>query len=360
MSAAYIISDTGKLSKEGKHLVFRKADGTESSILLHKIDSIMIIGNVSISGDALRLISESELPITFTGRNGAFYGSLEYQTSKNVFLHQKQFQMYEDEKSKLKTAKSIVKGKIRNQMTFIQRIGRKNITKKDQQQIDNIMKQLKKMYAISEHAKNVGQLRGFEGTAAREYFSGFKLNIIPDWAVFSRRSRNPPKSNVNAALSFLYALLSQRVYNAIRLEGLHPMVGTLHEMSYGRDGLVYDIMEEFRIPICDTTCCSMFNHNVLSESDFRKMTFSDEDQNSDTGENEAAAEISDNSTDGIYLNDSGVEKVIGQFEEKLSGEIIYGASKVKMSIENVIIEQVKMYKRVLSGEEKEYVPFVMR
>jgi CRISPR-associated protein Cas1 len=283
---------------------------------------------------------------------------IEYQTSKNVFLHQKQFRIYEDEQTKLNIAKSIVKGKVRNQMSFVQRINRKG-NKPDEKELDGIIKNLKKFYALSEYAKSIEQLRGYEGGAAKYYFPAIEKNLKPKWAVFHKRSRNPPKSNVNAVLSFLYMLLGQRIYNAIRLEGLHPMVGTLHEMSYGRDGLVYDLMEEFRIPICDVVCCNLINHNILNENDFRKMTFSD-DEKLDTGENVISDEVPDTSSDGIYLNTYGVEKVIEQFEEKLAGEVMYGQTKKKMSMESIIVEQVKMYKRVLSGEEKEYVPFVMR
>ena len=62
--------------------------------------------------------------------------------------------------------------------------------------------------------------------------------------MFEKRSKHPPKTNVNAVLSFLYYLLSEEVEFAIQSEGLDCNAGTLHEIQQGRKSLVYDLMED--------------------------------------------------------------------------------------------------------------------
>ena len=57
--------------------------------------------------------------------NGKFTGKLSFGDSKNVFLRQKQFRILDDEIKSLEIAKSIVAGKIRNEISFMQRIKRK-------------------------------------------------------------------------------------------------------------------------------------------------------------------------------------------------------------------------------------------
>ena len=56
--------------------------------------------------------------------------------------------------------------------------------------------------------------------------------------------------------------------------GLDPMLGNLHELTYGQVALVLDLMEEFRVPVADTLTCSLFNKNVLREGDFREADVS--------------------------------------------------------------------------------------
>ncbi|MHC6204242.1 CRISPR-associated endonuclease Cas1 [Breznakiellaceae bacterium SP9] len=68
-------------------------------------------------------------------------------------------------------------------------------------------------------------------------------NLISEWASFPNRSRNPPLTNVNAVLSFLYTLLMYRLETAIELAGLDPMAGFFHAIEYGKNSLVFDLME---------------------------------------------------------------------------------------------------------------------
>lgn len=58
-------------------------------------------------------------------RGGKFQASLQYDGSKNVFLRQIQYRLLDDEEKTLLMAKSIVRGKIQNQLTYMQRIARR-------------------------------------------------------------------------------------------------------------------------------------------------------------------------------------------------------------------------------------------
>lgn len=53
------------------------------------------------------------------------------------------------------------------------------------------------------------ELRGYEGKAASTYFSVFDELILQNKEsfVFHGRNKRPPLDNVNAMLSFMYALL---------------------------------------------------------------------------------------------------------------------------------------------------------
>lgn len=359
MSSIYILSDYGKLSKKDETIVFTQPDGTSTILFPFKTELLVLIGNVSISGDAMRILTKYKIPVTFLSKNGRFNGKLTFGEGKNVFLRKKQYEILNDSKLSLKIARSIVVGKIKNQISFLQRIKRKtSLTEVEEQKIQESLDLIKNTLGKAETAENIEKLRGYEGSAARIYFTVFGMNILPDWAEFKKRSKNPPDSNVNAVLSFLYTLLMYRVEAAIESFGLDSCCGNLHALNYGKTALVYDLIEEFRVPIADSVCCSLFNLGTLNENDFEETIFSSDGEDCPL-ENERFSENSGEAENsylerGILLTKDGIKKVIKAFEEKMDSMILYIPKNLKISYQKIIYEQVECYKRVIAGEETEY------
>lgn len=336
MAAVYIVSEYGRMSKAGQNLIFTGADGTSSRITLEDTELLVMNGHVSITGECLRMLAGKHVP-TYILENGAVPNiSLSFGDSRSGFLRQKQYLLLADTKSSLSIAKTIVKGKIRNELTFLSRIERSPYKKAEEE--ESLAAQITRLKALLKKAANCKtkeSLRGIEGNAAREYFSLFGQNLSPGWALFEKRSHRPPKTNVNAVLSYLYTLLTGRVQNALEAAGLDTMCSNLHEMSYGKDSLAFDIVEEFRTPVADTLCCSLFNHGTLHEDDFEE------------------------SDGGVYLTRSGSAKTAGAFEAKLSSKVKYPATGDEESYMQIIFEQAVRYKRFIKSGEP-YVPFAMK
>jgi len=360
MSAIYILSDKGKLSKEDERIVFTQPDDTKTILFPFKMEQLVLMGNVSISGDALRMLTKYRIPVTLLSANGKFNGKLVYGDSKNVFLRQKQYLLAADEDASLEIAKQIVVGKIRNQVAFMQRIKRTagKDDSSDAEKMKKAIEKVKRGIFVAQNCKTKDSLRGTEGISSREYFSVFSMNIIPEWAVFDKRSRNPPQSNVNAVLSFLYTLLAYRVESAIEAQGLDSMVGNLHLLNYSSQSLVFDLMEEFRSPIADTVCCSLFNLKQLTPEDFEEKVFSSDDDDmpfeSDNEEKQAAP---DAEVKGILLTKEGLKKVIAAFEEKMETCVNISEEEGRMSYQRILFAQAAQYKRVISGEQTKYHSF---
>lgn len=361
MSTIYILSHNGKLKKKDTALYFSAYDGTVTKIFPHRTDQLVVIGNMQLTGSALKMLMRNQIDTVFLGTNGKFNGKLEFRLGKNVFLRQKQFELLKDQYFPLSFAKSVVAGKIKNQLSFMQRIYRKRDVPKS---YEGVIQRMKKLEGQVQGAEAVNSLRGFEGTAAKQFFSVFQHNLVPDWVVFNGRSKNPPLDNVNAVLSFLYTLLFYRVDSAIHAEGLDNGVGYLHELEYTRPSLSFDLMEEFRTPIADTLCCMLFNKAVLDEADFREEQFSEESIDYPLQPDDTSEETEDHSIiserKGVLLNREGLKKVITHFEKKLETEIYYKPLLKRISYMKLIHEQVKHFKRVISGEEKEYKPVYVK
>jgi CRISPR-associated protein Cas1 len=328
MTDLHIISKRGKITKTDEHLLFRDIEGNETRILPSKINQILLYENISITGEAFNILAKNKIPLSIKTYSGIDNIHFQYEDSKNVFLRQNQYRIVDNQGMSLKIAKSIVSGKIKNQISFLQRIKRNDSLSDEKVELIN---EIKNCIVEVENCKSVESLRGIEGIVSRKYFSVLAYHIKPSWAIFENRSKQPPKSNVNAVLSFLYSLLSNEVSFVAQSRGLDIMVGNLHTLSYGRDSLVYDLVEEFRTPIADTLCCYLFNDNILSEEDF------------------------ENRNQGVYLTKTGIKKVVKSMEEKLEKRIIYKEKEI--SHREIILNQVEQYKDFILGKKDDYVTF---
>lgn len=361
MGSVYVLSDYGKLGKRDEALSFVSGSGDERRIFIHRTDRLIILGSVEISASALKLLMRNKIETVFLSKNGMFNGKLEFQDGKNVFLRKRQYEVLSEETKKTDIVKAIVAGKIRNQITFMQRIGRK----KDDFDIDKSVREAQKTLADALSCGSVDSLRGYEGYSSRVFFSVFKRNIQPEWAIFNGRSMHPPRDTVNALMSFLYTLLLYRIDALVEMEGLDPYVGYLHTLGYGKRALTFDLMEEFRTPVCDTLTCALFNLGVLSPDDFEKRVFSVEDDDQpleqDKGEGSDPG-VLDESTKipGVLLSKEGLQKAAGKFEEKMDTLIFHPGLGERVSYFMAMAEQVRHFKRVLLSEEPEYIPFMVK
>lgn len=360
MPDVYLISDYGKLYKQNDTFKFNYPDGTVSTFFPHNTGKIIIIGRIEITADALRMMMRHNIEALFVGRNGRFDGKLVFQEGKNVFLRQKQYRRLDDEEFKLSLCKSIVQGKIKNQISFMQRVKRERSGVTDVGEAVNTMRGILDRL---ENAATLEQVRGFEGAASKTYFSVFRHNIIPEWAQFKGRRMNPPGDNVNAVMSFVYTLMNYSVESAIIAEGLDPYAGYLHTPDYGRKSLIFDLMEEYRIPICDTITSSVFNLGIIKEDEFEEIKFSEEDDDNPLGAQKTAEEDEESPVlrrKGVLMNKSGIRKVIAQYEKKLESKFYYVPAESQITFRRLIHEQVRHFRRVLTGEEAQYKPFVIK
>jgi len=356
MSIIYVVSDYGRLVKRGDVLQLRKGDDLLKTIFPFKTEQLVIIGRIEITSAAINLLMRHQIDTVFLHRNGRFNGKFAFASGKNVFLRQKQFKSIENKQFTLEFARCIVRGKLRNQLTFMQRTLRtKNVTDTAQTAVND----LKQALFSLEKAESVDSVRGYEGLGARIYFSVFQQAINPSWAVFKGRSMNPPQDNVNAVLSFLYTLIFYRVDAALEGAGLDPYVGYLHKLNYGKQALAFDFVEEFRVPLADTLTVSMFNLGILSEGNFDDVVFGEE---SDYPRPEESGEIDDfmPKKRGVLLTKEGLRKVITQFEKKLDTPFFYPPLDNRITYKKIFFEQVKHFRRVLNGEESSYQPFQIK
>jgi CRISPR-associated protein Cas1 len=359
MSIVYLMEQNATVSKEGGRLLVKKEGVVSHSIHLFKLEQVILFGNIFLTPAAIRYLLNEGIDTAFMTRQGRYLGRLQSALGKNIVLRREQFRKMEDEGFCLKTAKSIVKGKLSNLRAVLMRLNRtrENIG------LDDHILSLRNLTEKVDEVETLESLRGYEGRGTAVYFEGFPKGFLTEDFEFPGRVRRPPTDPVNALLSLGYTLLLNQVMASVSLVGFDPYLGTLHSMDYGRPSLALDLMEEWRPTIVDTLVLSVFNLKTLTPSDFEerpRVSNKLDDEEKEKRESFTSSSDTGEKKSSVVLTESGFRKFITQYERKMGQKIQYHLSGDQMSYRDCIREQVRHFARYLKDEESEYCPMPMR
>ena len=262
MAALYVREQGAMLIKSGERICITKG----GKILIERpagsIDNIAIFGGVQISSQALSMLLEKGIDISYFSYQGKYLGHTASDTSKNIFLRMQQYDCYEDMEYRNETARIIVANKIENQIAVIN--GWRWEGDFDWKADVEAMNRHKK---ILEEKNTQMEFMGVEGICSNIYFHSYARMFTCEFK-FEKRSRRPPKNPINVLLSLGYTLLTKEVTNALAAQSFETYLGFLHGIRYGRQSLALDIVEEFRQPVIDRLVLKIFNKGMVSKYDF--------------------------------------------------------------------------------------------
>ncbi|MDD2366195.1 MAG: CRISPR-associated endonuclease Cas1 [Desulfuromonadaceae bacterium] len=384
----YVTTQGSRIVREGRHLLVKKENDTYHTLFIYKLEQLIIMGNVVITPQALKLLLRENIDTVFLRIDGRYVGRLAGGEQKNVFLRKRQFILTDDAEFCLNTARSIVAGKMANMATVLQRIQRT----RDARQAGDAADAIKMMSRKLAEADSVDVVRGLEGSASARYFAGLRYGFDRDYG-FTKRVRRPPTDPVNSVLSLLYTFIINRAYSAIRIAGLDPYPGTLHTLEYGRHSLPLDLVEEFRSVIADTLTLSMFNLGILKESDFYRveppppvappdnneelinevcndplgmMTLIEEDDMFDLPPQPIEDDEEDNQAGSaggklaIRLYPPAFVRLVKAFEKKMTTEFYHPVAEKRMTYADAFVFQARQLRRVIEGEVVRYQPLQLK
>ena len=124
MAILYLTEQGATLRKESKRFIVEKEEQILLEVPEFKIDRVLVFGNVQITTQAIAFLLANGIETGFFTITGRLKGKLSPLESKNVYLRLFQYKRYLDEEFKLKLAKTIVDGKIKNQIVLLQRYQR--------------------------------------------------------------------------------------------------------------------------------------------------------------------------------------------------------------------------------------------
>ena len=311
---------------------------TRLRVPLHHLTSVVCLGHTGLSAPLMHRLAESGIALVLLDDNGRFKARLEGAVSGNVLLRQAQFQRVADPVFTLDMARACVAGKIKNTRQVLQRGAREAKDEAEAKTLTRWVDDLAAALRALVEVKDLDSLRGVEGAAARQYFSGLNLLVRPDQrAAFAMdgRTRRPPRDRFNAMLSFLYAMWMNDCRSALEAAGLDPQVGFLHALRPGRAALALDLMEEFR-PWADRLALTLINRGQLGADDFALRE------------------------GGVLLEPAARKAVVVAYQERKKDEINHPLLAQSVPLGLVPLVQARLLARAMREDGAPYVPFVAK
>jgi CRISPR-associated protein Cas1 len=265
----YLNTPGVRVGRKDELLTIKEEDKTVNEVRIADLAHVALFGNIQISTQAVQVLCEREVPISYFSMGGWFYGMTRGHELKNVFTRTEQFRLARDPKVCLVLARRMIFGKVRNHRTMLMRLHLEPPAP--------IVAKLKTMANSALEAASLDELLGIEGAAAHFYFGAFggmlkaddeftDSNRVPGPQLqfnFDGRNRRPPTDPVNALLSLAYSLLTKDCTLAAMAVGLDPYDGFYHQPRFGRPALALDVMEEFRPLIAESVVLTAVNNRMI-------------------------------------------------------------------------------------------------
>ncbi|HEY8390897.1 MAG TPA: type I-B CRISPR-associated endonuclease Cas1b [Clostridia bacterium] len=326
MQNSYYLFSNGELKRKDNTLRLSTEDGTISDIPIEKVYDIYVFGELNINTALLNLLSKYKIAVHFFNYYEHYIGTY-YPKESNLSgaLLVNQIQHYEILNKRLKLAKLFVSGSADNILRNLKYYNTRG------KELDNSIQEISELMTQLSYMDSISSVMGIEGNIRKNYYEQWQIIINKD-IEFEKRVKRPPDNMINSLISLFNSLLYNKIITEIYKTQLTPTISYLHEPFVKRFSLALDISEVFKPLIVDRFIFSLFNKNMIDESDFEKQTNS------------------------LKLKESSFKRILKLFDDRLKTTITHRTLNRIVSYRYLIrLELYKLIKHLIG--EKEYDPF---
>lgn len=336
MKRTYYLFNPGTLQRKDNTLRFtpieddgngKEHDGQPRYLPVEDISEFYAFGSLNANSSLYNFLGQNDIAVHFFDYYENYTGSFmprDGLLSGKMILAQTKH--YQTKKKRVTLARKFVEGAAFN---MIKNLKYYNTRGKD---LDKLIERIEKYTSQLITAVEVDQIMGLEGNIRQTYYEGFDL-IINDFNM-EGRSKQPPRNEVNALISFGNMMCYSQCLRAIHQTQLNPTISYLHTPGERRYSLSLDISEIFKPILVDRVIFKLLNKRELQEKHF------------------------DTKLNRCLLNPGGKKIFVKAFEERLTETIQHRSLKRNVSYRHLIrLECYKLSKHLLDMEE--YKPFKM-
>ena len=286
MSYLYVCEQGAVIGYEGSRFQVKYKDDMLKSIPAETLEMIQVFGKIQLTTQCMEECLQRGIGVVFYSSYGSYFGRLISTNHVNVARQRMQVALTDD--FKLEFSKNIIRAKIQNQVVILRRYERYRAYDATQE-IEQMLRLCSKLPQCS----TIEEIMGYEGAAARSYFSALGNLIDPDF-YFEKRTRRPPLDPFNSMISLGYSVILNEIYGKLEGKGLNPYFGVLHQDHEKHPTLASDLMEEWRPVLVDSLALSLLNGHEIAADEFYQEDYKP----------------------GVFLTKQGFKTYIAKLEEK--------------------------------------------
>lgn len=330
MKKTYYLFNPGRLSRKDNTLKFTPVDengvaGQPKYIPVEGVSDLYCFGSLDANSALYTFLGKQQIAVHFFDYYEHYTGSFlpkEYLLAGKMQIEQTKH--YISKSKRLLLAQKFIEGAAFNMLKNLKYYQSRG--KDLEKLIQSIETYFAKIYSTSA----IDELMGLEGNIRQVYYDAFDI-ILNDFAM-NGRSKQPPKNEVNALVSFgnmmCYSLCLGQIYHT----QLNPTISFLHEPGYRRFSLALDLAEIFKPILVDRVIFKVLNKKEIQAKDF------------------------DVRLNGVVLKDAAKKTFVRAFEERLNETIKHRNLGRNVSYKHLVkLECYKLTKHLLNIET--YKPF---
>lgn len=336
MKKTYYLFNPGRLSRKDNTLKFVPEEDDENGIKIagqpryipvESIDQFYVFGSLDANSSLYNFLGQNDIALHFFDYYENYTGSFmprDFLLSGKMILAQTK--SFQNKKARMEIARQFVLGAAYNMQKNLQYYNRRG---KD---MEDLLLQIDSYVNTIDFATNTEELMGVEGNIRQVYYEAF--NLILNNFEMGLRTKQPPKNEVNALISFGNMMCYSECLRAIHQTQLNPTISFLHSPGERRYSLALDIAEIFKPIIVDRVIFKLLNKKEIQSRHFDKKLNS------------------------CLLNPTGKKIFVKAMEERFNETIKHRSLNRSVSYKHLIkLECYKLAKHVLGIEA--YKPFKM-
>lgn len=330
MKKTYYLFNAGRMSRKDNTLKFVPVDedrneGVPKYIPVEGVSDLYCFGALDANSSLYNFLGKQNVSVHFFDYYEHYTGSFmpkEYLLAGKMQIEQTKH--YMSKSKRLPIAQKFVDGaafNILKNLRYYQSRGK---------DVEVIIQTIEGYMSHIHKATEIDELMGIEGNIRQVYYDAFDI-ILNDFSM-NGRSKQPPKNEVNALVSFgnmmCYTLCLGQIYHT----QLNPTISFLHEPGYRRYSLALDLAEIFKPILVDRVIFKVLNKKEIQAKDF------------------------DVQVNSVVLKEAGKKVFVRAFEERLNETIKHRSLNRNVSYKHLVkLECYKLTKHMLNMEE--YKPF---
>ena len=259
-----LLSD-GILTRREAAIAFETETGI-AKLPLGAVEHLNVYGSVVFSPQVLQTLAARDISVSIFDKYGGLVGDFQPNRSfRHIATPLEQLEIYSHRRGmRAEYARDFLLSQLHNirlNLSYQHKQYHSNRCTEVIAFIDEKRKELRK-------EKDIGKMLMAEAQVRQQYYSCFNEIIRAEDFHFDKRTRRPPRDEINALLSFSYTFLYNYIATEINKTSLDIRIAFLHAANSRQESLNLDIADVFKPLVADRTVFTLVNKRIIRKEHF--------------------------------------------------------------------------------------------